>query len=181
MTWTEFEDALHGRLVALSGLAGDRVCFTALPGPAPSAAPYIRIEFISVATAGTIDSVSATPHPTAGAEATQTTAQRIRVSVRAQVFGAGALALAAVVLAALQSPANVAACDAAGISITDASLQRLPVFFETAIQDRAALTLTVWAWLTASTTSTVIETVYGEGTYSPGPVIIPTGPITLGD
>jgi hypothetical protein len=181
MTWTELENALHTVLVGASGLANDHTCFSHLHGPAPQSEPYLRIEVPTfVQRAGSIDTLTNASPSVPGAEVVLTTSGRHRVGVRVHVFGAGAGSLAQQISTALEHPEVVDAACALGLSITDAQATRLPALFESSLQDRAVVELTVFAWFDYSRTQTFIEHVYGEGTYSsPGhaPIVVPFGPV----
>lgn len=178
MTITEFESALQSLLVSASGLGGSSVCFSHLQGPVPQSGVYARIERPSLHRAGVVNAVTDTVPSVPGAEINVSTSMLYRADVRTQFFGTGAFGLAAQADCELQHPDVVAIADSLGISVSESSISHVPTLFESNYQDRAAINMVVWFWLTRPHATTYIETVYGEGTVTGLPPM-PFGPIAL--
>jgi len=178
MTITEFEDALHSLVMTASGLAGSSVCFSHLPGPAPQSGVYARVERPTLRRHGGVRLVRDAAVPAPGTEIEVSESSLYRADVRVQFYGAGAFGLAAQTDCELRQSDVVAAADALGISVSESSISHVPTLFETGHQDRAAINLVAWFWMTRARATTYIETVYGEGTVTGLPPM-PFGPIGL--
>jgi len=174
MTITEFEDALHTLLVSASGLAGSSMCFAWMPGPALQSGVYARIERPALRRSGSIVSVTDSALPTPGAEIDVATSVLYRADVRVQFFGDGAFSFVASTDCDLKHPDLIELAYSLGISVSESSISHVLIGHD----DRAAISLVVWFWMTRARATTYIETVYGEGTVT-GLQPMPFGPIGL--